>query len=176
MIAYPTNCQIRDSGFFFIHPYTHILLPPFFLKASFDFDPILHHERHLCQSLCLSRSPALCTTPPLHRRRPPSSSLSLFLSFQPSSPHCLIAGSVLLCFSQHGKTLSRWGRNLSASYKQSWEKRKLSLPIPLSLSLLLCNLNFTPPLTHAVTSTSGFISASRCFLWQLKIRSLFCTI
>lgn len=43
---------------------------------------------------------------------------------------------------------------------------KLSLPIPLSLSLLLCNLNFFPSSHSCSTSTSGFISASRCRLWQ----------
>lgn len=121
--------KLLDKGFrfFFYSSLTHPLLPPFFFKASFDFDPTLHHERHLCQSLCPPRSPA-----------PPCFPLSI----QTSSPHCLIAGSVLLRFSQHGKTLSLWGRNLSTLYKQSKKKRELSLPIPLSLSLSLCNLNF----------------------------------
>lgn len=100
---------------FFIHPYTHIPLTPFFLKASFDFDPTLHHERHLCQSLCLSR----LDPPPLHPPPNPPTPFSIW----PSSPHWLIAGSALLRFSQHGKTLSSWGRNVSTPYIQSWEKR-----------------------------------------------------
>lgn len=55
--------KLLDKGFrfFFYSSLTHPLLPPFFFKASFDFDPTLHHERHLCQRLCPPRSPA----PPL---------------------------------------------------------------------------------------------------------------
>lgn len=55
---------------------------------------------------------------------------------------CLIAGSVLLCFSQHEKNILTVGKKFICPVQRSWKKRKLSLPIALSFSLPSYNLNF----------------------------------
>lgn len=87
----PYKLLDKGLGIFFLFIPTPTPLSLLFpLKQASSFDPTLHHERHLCQRLCLSPTPR---------------SILFFslLSFKTSSPHCLIAGSVLLCFSQHEK-------------------------------------------------------------------------
>lgn len=92
---------------------------------------------------------------------PPHALASFFplLSFKTSSPHCLIAGSVLLCFSQHEKnTLTVGKKCIQLEQRQLEKEGKLSPPFALSFSLLLYNQNF--PLL-SLPSTSRFISAFR---------------
>lgn len=108
----PNKLLNKGLGFFSIHPHTHTRLLLFFLKAVFEFDPTLHRERRLCQSLCLSHSPALC----LHHY----TASSFYTPLLSSMSNCLLGPAEL---QSAWRTLSQWGRNVPR-LKNKARKRK----------------------------------------------------
>lgn len=177
MIAHPTNCQIRVPAFLFIPTPTPLplpaLRPP---KLHSILIPPLH-----CQAVTsLSES---CTAPPTttekkkggghHRSRLLPLLPRLYPTPQPLLSSGLIAGSVLLCFSQHEKTLSRWGEEMYPPSTKGREEKERNC-----LLQLLCRFFFSPvlkseqplqspplpsslpPHSDGKSSTSGFISAA----------------
>lgn len=152
--------KLLDKGlrFFFIHPYAHIPLPPFFLKASFDFDPNTSpRETSLSESVPISLSCSLLPPPPLLHP----------LFFYPSSPPLLMSN----CWLSPAVLQSAWkhthgGEEIYPPRTKKAGKRGNCL-FQLLCHFLSYSVIWIFPSSHSgSTSTSGFISASRCFLWQ----------
>lgn len=147
----PYKLLDKGLGIFFLFIPTPTPLSLLFpLKQASSFDPTLHHERHLCQRLCLSPTPR---------------SILFFslLSFKTSSPHCLIAGSVLLCFSQHEKKPPKkkhphGGEEMHPAQTKRAGKRGNGLLRSLCHSLSDSIIRIFPSSHSGSTTTSRFIS------------------
>lgn len=147
MIAHPTNCQIRDSGFL-IHSDTHAPppTPPPAPEARLDSDPTTSPpSRDIFFELSHRTAPP--TTPEKKKRKKKNTHpgrlhpllLRLHPPPQPLLSSGLIAGSVLLCFSQHEKTLSRRGEGIYPPHtKGQGEKKERNC-----LLQLLCHFFFS---------------------------------